>query len=470
MDPRDAEERPARGQEVDSGDETDNGTGQKHRSPPAEWYLEACRWTGCAPVSSYLRQLGEANLDLNHYGVGRLGAKALAVSLRRDNAVTNLELEDNALQAEGTRYLTEMLQINESIESLNLSNNQLHLEGAQIISKMLSITCNITTLKLSGDWQSLFPGEHICVCTSAISEFLFLTCTFLHAGNHFDDSAAKYLADALKVDYIVKELDLSHNNIFDAGGEHLGHMLASNAGIRVLDLTWNHLGTRTAAALGAALKVNWTLQQLQLAWNGLGPAGAQSLGEALEQNSTLVLLDLSRNLVDDRAAALLGQGLATNAALGVLRLSRNPLTTIGARSLLRAVTENPNSALKEMDVSTVFVCETFVELLEEARQRRPGLDVRHSVMSSVTRNISALRIFHKFFKERNESIMDFFRSLDEKGTKKVPTSVFRKAVKEANVPLDRRQIEWLIKKFDEKCTCSIVYRSVSVILIIYIIF
>nr|XP_040016447.1 leucine-rich repeat-containing protein 74A-like isoform X3 [Gasterosteus aculeatus aculeatus] len=438
MDPRDAEERPARGQEVDSGDETDNGTGQKHRSPPAEWYLEACRWTGCAPVSSYLRQLGEANLDLNHYGVGRLGAKALAVSLRRDNAVTNLELEDNALQAEGTRYLTEMLQINESIESLNLSNNQLHLEGAQIISKMLSITCNITTLKLSG--------------------------------NHFDDSAAKYLADALKVDYIVKELDLSHNNIFDAGGEHLGHMLASNAGIRVLDLTWNHLGTRTAAALGAALKVNWTLQQLQLAWNGLGPAGAQSLGEALEQNSTLVLLDLSRNLVDDRAAALLGQGLATNAALGVLRLSRNPLTTIGARSLLRAVTENPNSALKEMDVSTVFVCETFVELLEEARQRRPGLDVRHSVMSSVTRNISALRIFHKFFKERNESIMDFFRSLDEKGTKKVPTSVFRKAVKEANVPLDRRQIEWLIKKFDEKCTCSIVYRSVSVILIIYIIF
>lgn len=81
----------------------------------------------------------------------------------------------------------------------NLSNNQLHLEGAQIISKMLSITCNITTLKLSGDWQSLFPGEHICVCTSAISEFLFLTCTFLHAGNHFDDSAAKYLADALKV-------------------------------------------------------------------------------------------------------------------------------------------------------------------------------------------------------------------------------------------------------------------------------
>lgn len=42
---------------------------------------------------------------------------------------------------------------------------------------------------------------------------------------------------------------------------------------------------------------------------------------------------------------------------------------------------------------TVFVCEAFVELLEEACQRRPALDVRYSVMSCVTRNVSALQIF-----------------------------------------------------------------------------
>lgn len=44
-------------------------------------------------------------------------------------------------------------------------------------------------------------------------------------------------------------------------------------------------------------------------------------------------------------------------------------------------------------MQSVFVCEAFVELLEEARQRRPALDVRYSVMSSVTRNISALQVF-----------------------------------------------------------------------------
>ncbi|XP_062415642.1 leucine-rich repeat-containing protein 74A-like [Pungitius pungitius] len=427
-------EQPARGQEVDGGDEwdtdleTDNGTCQNHSLPAAERYLEACRQTGCVPVSSYLRQLGEANLNLNHYGIGHLGAKALAISLQSDNAITNLELEDNALQAEGTRYLTEMLQTNISIKSLNLSNNQLHLEGAQIISKMLLDNCYVTSINLSG--------------------------------NHFDDAAAEYLAEALKVDYVVKELDLSLNNIFDAGGEHLGHMLASNIGIEVLNLSWNHLGTRTAVALGAALKVNSTLQKLHVAWSRFGPVEAQPLAQALKQNSTLVLLDVSSNLLDDGAAALLCEGLAANDTMRVLGLSRNPLTNVGALALLRTVTENPSSAVEEMDVSTVFVCETFVDLLEEARQRRPSLDVRHSVMSSVTRNISALRIFHKFLEEQNENIVDFFRSLDEKGTKRVPTCVFRKAVKEANVPLDQRQLEWLIQKFDKKCTSSIVYRSV----------
>ncbi|KAM8831650.1 uncharacterized protein AB9W97_003160 [Spinachia spinachia] len=441
-----AVKQPTQGQEVNSVEEwdtdleTDNGTCQKHSLPAAERYLEACRRTGCVPVSSYLRQLGEANLNLTHYGVGRLGAKALAISLQVWAAKIPSSVHIWVL----------ILSQRDSMSSCqNLSDNQLHLEGAQVISKMLLDNCYITTIKLSG--------------------------------NHFDDSAAKYLADALKVDYVVKELDLSHNNIFDAGGEHLSHMLGTAAHIVLRDSRdETGLSCRDPHLLVTCLtvtaifismskesnllfpfpQVNSTLQKLRLAWNGFGPVEAQSLGHALKQNSTLVRLDLSGNLLDDRAAARLGEGLAANATLRVLELSRNPLTKIGALSLLRTVTENPSSAVEEMDVSSVSVCETFVELLEEARQRRPALDVRYSVMSSITRNLSALQIFHKFLAERNESIVDFFRSLDDKGTKKVPTCVFRKAVKEANVPLDRRQLEWLINKFDKKCTASIVYRSV----------
>ncbi|XP_044026118.1 leucine-rich repeat-containing protein 74A-like isoform X2 [Siniperca chuatsi] len=430
-------EKPPQGKEGDSGDEwdtdleTDEATNQRQSFCRAELYLQACQRTGAVPVSSFLRNMGEANLNLNHYGVGPQGAKALAIVLQSDNDVTNLELEDNALQAEGTRYLMEMLQTNISIQSLNLSNNQLHLEGAVIISKMLLDNYYIKSIKLSG--------------------------------NYFDDSAAKYFADVLKGDYVVKELDLSHNKFCDTGGEHLGHMLATNVGIEVLNLSWNHLRMRGAVALSAGLKLNSTLKQLQLSWNGFGYIEAESLGQALKQNSTLVLLDLSSNRIDDQAVTLLCQGLATNDTLRVLKcvyfvqLSHNPLTNIGALTLLRTVKNNMKSALAEIDISTVFVCEAFLELLEEARQTRPALDVRYSVMISVTRNLSAIQIFQKFLEERNESIMDFFQALDKEGTMKVSTSAFRKAVKAANVPLDQQQLEWLIRKFDNNCTTTIIY-------------
>lgn len=47
-----------------------------------ELYLEACHHTKAVPVKSFLRNLDNAHVDLNHYGLGPLGAKALAIALR----------------------------------------------------------------------------------------------------------------------------------------------------------------------------------------------------------------------------------------------------------------------------------------------------------------------------------------------------------------------------------------------------
>ncbi|XP_073348565.1 uncharacterized protein [Pagrus major] len=423
-------EQPTQGQEDDGGDEWDTDLetdDTKQEQSRAERYLKACRKLGIAPISSFLRNSSEANVNLNHYGVGPLGAKALAKALQFDRVVTNLELEDNALRAEGARYLAEMFQTNISIHSLNLSNNQLHHDGADIVFKMLLDNCFVKSIKLSG--------------------------------NGFVDTAAKYFAEALKDDHLVTELDLSDNKFCESGGEHLGHMLAKNTCIKVLNLSWNSLCTRGVVALSAGLKLNSTLEQLQLSWNRLGHVEAESLAQALKQNKKLELLDLSGNVIDNKAVTLLCQGLANNGSLRVLRLSHNPLTNDGALTLLKTVTDNKKSAVEELDISTVFVYEAFVELLEEARQSRPALDVRYSIMSDTERNLSALRIFKKFLNERNESIMDFCQALDKDGTMTVSTSDFRKAVKEANVPLNHGQLEWLIKKFDKNCTATINYSS-----------
>ncbi|XP_030577983.1 leucine-rich repeat-containing protein 74A-like isoform X3 [Archocentrus centrarchus] len=284
---------------------------------PAELYLKACRQTGVVPVSYILRHFGDATLNLNYYGLGPRGAKALAILLKSHSVVTPLELKKNALQAEGAQYLLEMLRTNRRIQSLNLSSNMLGLKGATVISKMLSDNFYIKSINLSG--------------------------------NDFDDSAAKCLAEALKTDSAVKELDLSHNQFCNAG-EDLGVMLANNISIKVLDLSWNGLRMPGAVALIAGLKVNSTLKELQLSHNGFGRTEAQSLAQALKLNHTLVLLDLSSNRVDDEAVKVICQGLATNKTLEVLKLSYNPIRKVGALTLLRTVKNNMKSALKDIDV------------------------------------------------------------------------------------------------------------------------
>lgn len=46
-----------------------------------ELYLQACELVGVVPVRYFLRHLGSATINLNHHGLGPLGAKALAIAL-----------------------------------------------------------------------------------------------------------------------------------------------------------------------------------------------------------------------------------------------------------------------------------------------------------------------------------------------------------------------------------------------------
>lgn len=48
----------------------------------ADVYLQACQRIGTTPISSFLRHMNEATVNLNHYSVGPLGAKALAIALQ----------------------------------------------------------------------------------------------------------------------------------------------------------------------------------------------------------------------------------------------------------------------------------------------------------------------------------------------------------------------------------------------------
>uniref|UniRef100_G1NJK2 Leucine rich repeat containing 74A n=1 Tax=Meleagris gallopavo TaxID=9103 RepID=G1NJK2_MELGA len=310
-------------------------------------YLEACRLMEVVPVSHFAQNLAKPYINLNHHGLGPKGVKAIAITLVSNATVTHLELEDNHILAEGAICIAEMLRENCSLRELNISNNHLDTEGAEAIASLLLENASyLHTLQLSG-------GLH-----------------------------------ALKHNYQVKKLDLSHNEFSEKGGQLLGQMLAVNTTLEILDLSWNHLRRKGTVAFGTGLKGNAALKILNLSWNSIGNEGAQALAEALKVNNVLIHLDISNNQINNEGAKKICKGLRVNGTLKVLKMANNLLTVEGATELVGSVRKNPNSMMEEINISNVLVNETFIKLLELVYQTRPELDVIYGEVEGCISKIS----------------------------------------------------------------------------------
>ncbi|XP_032477642.1 leucine-rich repeat-containing protein 74A [Phocoena sinus] len=391
-----------------------------------ELYLEACRLVGVVPVSYFIRNMEESYVNLNHYGLGPRGTKAIAIALVSNTTVLKLELADNCITEEGILSLVEMLQENYYLQEMNISDNDLGLEGARILSEFLqNNTSSLFTLQLSG--------------------------------NNFKEEAAELFCQALSTNYRIKSLDLSHNQFSDKAGEYLGQMLALNVGLQSLDLSWNHLYIQGVVALCSGLRANVSLKKLDLSMNSFGNEGAAALGEVLRLNNSLAYLDLSSNNINNEGLSKISKGLELNESLKVLKLYLNPLSMDAAVLLILSIKRNPKSKMEDIDISNVLVSEQFVKILDGVCAVHPQLDVMYKAVQGLSnkKNLftwtSPVKLIQSYADQHKISVLDFFRSLNPSGKMTMPVGEFRKAMIQQNkVPINRYQVRELIKKLGEK--------------------
>eukprot|EP00435_Cladocopium_sp_Y103_P019087 s843_g4.t1 len=96
---------------------------------------------------------------------------------------------------------------------------------------------------------------------------------------------AKALAEALKMNTSVANINLEHNKIGSEGAEALAEALKINQ-----------------SALAEALKMNRSVTKIDLVFNNIGAEGAKALAEALKMNTSVTNIDLGWNYIDDEGA------------------------------------------------------------------------------------------------------------------------------------------------------------------------
>lgn len=123
-------------------------------------------------------------------------------------------------------------------------------------------------------------------------------CTRLDLGyNMITSQGISILADALKQNTTLEELDFHNNRVSDLGVHSIAEVLSANKSIvKALGLGSNGITDKGVEHLAEMLKTNRTITWLALAGNQIGDHGVKLLAKTLaHENSSLIVLSLHVN-------------------------------------------------------------------------------------------------------------------------------------------------------------------------------
>ncbi|KJE97562.1 hypothetical protein CAOG_007399 [Capsaspora owczarzaki ATCC 30864] len=217
--------------------------------------------------------------------------------------------------------------------------------------------------------RELLDGNRIGnVEVQAIAEALKVNTTLTQlelSDNQIGHAGTKAIAEALKVNTTLTRLSLSGNQIGYAGAQAMALTT-----LTVLSLGANQLGDSGALAIAEALKANKTLTALDLQLNQIGTSGAQAIAEALKVNTTVTYLGLDGNQIGDAGALAIAEALKVNTMLKGLLLYANQIGDVGAQGIAAALMVN--TTLKAFPLAYNCIGHLGSQAIDEARKRNCG--------------------------------------------------------------------------------------------------
>lgn len=398
-------------------------------------YLDACKNNNIVPSSRFLKQCStEKTVELNHYGLGDSGTRALCTALEGCSNVTTLNLHDNGIYDKGITYIAKMLKRNIFISKVDLSGNQIGKEAVDELGDMLLQNNTLKELNIS---KCNLQGKTVSV-----------------------------FCNSLRLDAPLAHLNLSYNDIGDRGATFLGSAIKVNSILENLDVSWNSIRVKGARALAEGLKTNTRLREVNIAWNGLLDDGVAAIQEALSCNQTLKVLDIGSNCITNKGVVSIARILKTNKSLEVLKTGRNPFQSYGACVLLRAIQKNTSSALRELQLDDIVFDKDCARELEILLEGRPSftcswdISITGERLTDREKRPEILDVYLAFVRTQGLRLIDLFKILSkDRDGLKLSKEDFVGGMKKLNAPIHDVQLRELFDKMDSKSNGVIAFQE-----------
>eukprot|EP00511_Aplanochytrium_stocchinoi_P002917 CAMPEP_0204843886 /NCGR_PEP_ID=MMETSP1346-20131115/48242_1 /ASSEMBLY_ACC=CAM_ASM_000771 /TAXON_ID=215587 /ORGANISM="Aplanochytrium stocchinoi, Strain GSBS06" /LENGTH=984 /DNA_ID=CAMNT_0051983107 /DNA_START=91 /DNA_END=3046 /DNA_ORIENTATION=+ len=308
-------------------------------------------------------------LFLQWNGIGPQGGIAIGDALRHNDTLTSLDLYDNQIRDEGASRIADALKINQSLQNLNLRWNNIKDEGASRIADALKINKSLQNLNLGSN--EIGDNGAVAIGNAILKNKKCALVTLHLRGNKIDARGAEKIAEVLKINNTLQELNLDDNDIngtllndiydfFEGTAKHIISVFAmispictctyKKLGIDLYSLEANEIGPEGAGRIADALKINKCLQNLNLGFNFIKDEGASRIADALKINKSLQNLNLGSNEIGDNGAVAIGNAILKNkkCALVTLHLRGNKIDARGAEKIAEVL--KINNTLQELNL------------------------------------------------------------------------------------------------------------------------
>ena len=330
---------------------------------------------GIIKIFNGLKMSTLLKLNISNNNITDQAADHIATFLSKNTKLEELDVSYNNMPSVG---VIKVCRVNlSSLTTFNISNNHITAEAANDIAAHLSHNINLQVIGLSRinlqqlDYRCIFREmQNVSIITS----LNFSNCSVVN-------EAADDLATTLFHNDLLREIDLSYNNLSTLNTVQIFKGMRNTTSLIMLNVSHNMITDEAAGSIATVLSFNNNLQVLDMSANHLGSQGCTEVFNGLKNTLNLRKLDISCNKITAEAATSVAEILGLNMKLEMFDISYNKLQTQGTIKIFKAIEHI--STLKKVNIAHNMISSEATVYISNVLCSNSGLrelDLRDNVL------------------------------------------------------------------------------------------